>query len=83
MKRTILIIAILIATAFTAFAQIEDEVVNYQPKTELMMKARGLIEEKLKEGDFSKVKEIKDYALTLKDENVNPFLDWNCGQFCS
>lgn len=73
MKRTILIIAILIATAFTAFAQIEDEVVNYQPKTELMMKARGLIEEKLKEGDFSKVKEIKDYALTLKDENVNPF----------
>ena len=37
------------------------------------MNARGLMEEKLKEGDFSKVKEIKDYALTLKDEDINPF----------
>ncbi len=73
MKRTLLTLTILLATAFSAFAQIEEEVANYQPNTELMMKARGLMEEKLKEGDFSKVKEIKDYALTLKDEDINPF----------
>jgi len=66
-------LTLLLPIAFSAFAQIEEEVANYQPKTELMMKARGLIKERLKVGDFSKVKEIKDYALTLKDENVNPF----------
>lgn len=37
------------------------------------MKARGLMVEKLREGDFAKVKEIKDYALTLRDGNVIPF----------
>lgn len=73
MKKCLFFVVLMFATAFSAFAQIEDEVVNYQPKTELMMKARGLIEEKLKEGDFSKVKKIKDYALTLTGENINPF----------
>ena len=75
MKRIILILTLLLPTAFTAFAQIEDEIANYQSNWELMLKARDYIKDKVVDGDFTKVKEAKDYALTLtlKDENVNPF----------
>ena len=71
MKRLLLLFALFIA--IPSFAQIEEEIANYQPKAELIMKARGLMVEKLKEKDFAKVKEIKDYALSLKDEVSTPF----------
>ena len=73
MKRCVLIIVLLFATAFSAFAQIEDEIANYQSNRELMVKARDYIKDKVVDGDFAKVKEAKDYALTLKEENANPF----------
>lgn len=73
MKRIILILTLLLSTAFSAFAQIEDEIANYQSNRELMEKARDYIKDKVVDGDFAKVKEAKDYALTLKEENANPF----------
>lgn len=73
MKRIILILTLLLSTAFSAFAQIEDEIANYQSNRELMVKARDYIKDKVVDGDFAKVKDAKDYALTLKEENANPF----------
>ena len=73
MKRCVLVIVLLFTTAFSAFAQIEDEIANYQSNRELMVKARDYIKDKVVDGDFAKVKEAKDYALTLKEENANPF----------
>lgn len=73
MKRCVLIIVLLFTTAFSAFAQIEDEIANYQSNRELMVKARDYIKDKVVAGDFAKVKDAKDYALTLKEENANPF----------
>ena len=59
--------------AIPSFAQIEEEIANYQPKLELMTKARGLMIDELSKGNFSKVKQIKDYALTLEDDVSIPF----------
>ena len=66
MKRIIIIITLLFATAFSAFAQVEEEIANYQSNRDLMVKARDYIKDKVMVGDFAKVKEAKDYALTLK-----------------
>ena len=73
MKRSIFTLVFLFATVFPAFAQIEDEIANYQSNRELMVKARDYIKDKVMVGDFAKVKEAKDYALTLKDGSANPF----------
>ena len=71
MKRILLFFALFIA--IPSFAQIEEEIANYQPKLELMTKARGLMIDELSKGNFSKVKQIKDYALTLEDDVSIPF----------
>lgn len=67
MKRKILILALLVATAFSAFAQIEDEI--QQSKTEKIAKGRAYLLEKFLDRDYDKVKEIKDYLLTLEDDH--------------
>ena len=46
MKRSVFTLFLLLATAFTAFAQIEDEIANYQSNWELMLKARDYIKDK-------------------------------------
>lgn len=66
MKRSILIIALLFATAFSAFAQIEDEIL--QSKAEKIVKGRAYLIEKFLDRDYDKVKEIKDYLLGIEDE---------------
>lgn len=68
MKRhTLLLMVLLFATAFSAFAQIEDEIL--QSKTEKIAKGRAYLLEKFLDRDYDKVKEIKDYLLSLEDEN--------------
>lgn len=71
MKRILLFFALF--AVIPSFAQIEEEIANYQPKLELMTKARGLMIEELEKSNFAKVKQIKDYALTLEDDVSNPF----------
>lgn len=67
MKRHILILVLLFASAFPAFAQIEDEI--QQSKTEKIAKGRAYLLEKFLDRDYDKVKEIKDYLMTLEDDN--------------
>ncbi len=67
MKRIILILTLLLPTAFSAFAQIEDEI--QQSKKEKIEKGRAYLLEKFLERDYDKVTEIKDYLLGLEDEN--------------
>ena len=66
MKRKILLLILLFATAFPAFAQIEDEI--QQSKTEKISKGRAYLLEKFLDRDYDKVKEIKDYLMTLEDD---------------
>ena len=66
MKRKILLLILLFATAFPTFAQIEDEI--QQSKTEKIAKGRAYLLEKFLDRDYDKVKEIKDYLLTLEDD---------------
>lgn len=67
MKRTILTLTIFLATAFSAFAQIENEIL--QSKMEKISKGRAYLLEKFLDRDYDKVKEIKDYLLGLEDDN--------------
>lgn len=67
MKRNILLLALLLATAFSAFAQIENEIM--QSKMEKISKGRAYLLEKFLDRDYDKVKEIKDYLLGLEDDN--------------
>ena len=67
MKRHFLLIVLLFAIAFPAFAQIEAEM--QQSKTEKIIKGRAYLLEKFLDRDYDKVKEIKDYLLTLEDDN--------------
>ena len=71
MKRSILIIALLFATAFSAFAQVEEEI--QQSKTERIAKGRAYLLEKFLDRDYDKVMEAKDYLLTLEDDNYAVF----------
>lgn len=66
MKRNILILVLLFASALPAFAQIEDEI--QQSKTEKIAKGRDYLLEKFLDRDYDKVKEIKDYLMTLEDD---------------
>lgn len=67
MKRNILLLALLFVAAFSAFAQIEEEI--QQSKKEKIAKGRAYLLEKFLDRDYDKVKEIKDYLLGLEDDN--------------
>lgn len=67
MKRSILLLALLFATAFSAFAQIEEEI--QQSKKEKIEKGRAYLLEKFLDRDYDKVKEVKDYLIDLEDDN--------------
>lgn len=67
MRRSIIVVFLLFAAAFPAFAQIEDEI--QQSKKEKIEKGRAYLLEKFLERDYDKVTEIKDYLLELEDEN--------------
>lgn len=69
MKKTFIAFVLLFVMAAPSFAQIEEEIANYQPKSESITKARCLMVEKIKQKDFEKVKEIKNYLLEIEDEN--------------
>ena len=72
MKRNILLLALLFVAAFPAFAQIEEEI--QQSKKEKIAKGRAYLLEKFLDRDYDKVKEIKDYLLTLEDDNYAVFM---------
>ena len=72
MKRCVLIIVLLFATAFPAFAQVEEEI--QQSKAERIAKGRAYLLEKFLDRDYDKVKEAKDYLLTLEDDNYAVFV---------
>ena len=67
MKRITIVLILLFATAFSAFAQIENEI--QQSKKEKIAKGRAYLLEKFLDRDYDKVKEIKDYLLELEDDN--------------
>ena len=67
MKRNLILILLLFATVFTGFAQIEGEI--DQSKKEKIEKGRAYLLEKFLDRDYDKVKEIKDYLMTLEDDN--------------
>ena len=82
MKRRILIIALLLATAFSSFAQIEDEI--QQSKTEKISKGRVYLLEKFIDRDYEKVKEIKNYLMGMDDKDyvaLTPFELWHLLQW--
>lgn len=72
MKRSIFTLVFLFATAFSAFAQIEEEI--QQSKAERIAKGRAYLLEKFLDRDYDKVKEAKDYLLTLEDDNYAVFV---------
>lgn len=78
MKRYLLLIVVLFATAFSSFAQIEDEI--QQSKKEKIAKGRAYFLEKFIERDYEKVREIKDYLMEMNDDNyvaLTPFEQWH------
>lgn len=82
MKRHILLLALLLVTAIPTFAQIENEIL--QSKKEKIAKGRAYLLEKFLDRDYDKVKETKDYLLTLEDEDyvaLTPFEKWHILQW--
>ena len=82
MKRHILLLALLLVTAIPTFAQIENEIL--QSKKEKIAKGRAYLLEKFLDRDYDKVKETKDYLLTLEDDNyvaLTPFEKWHILQW--
>ena len=82
MKRYLLLIAVLFATAFSSFAQIEGEI--QQSKKQKIEKGRAYLLEKFIDRDYDKVKEIKDYLLELESEDyvaLTPFEQWHILQW--
>ena len=78
MKRHILLIVLLFAMVFSAFAQIEDEI--QQSRKEKIEKGRAYLLEKFIDRDYEKVKEIKDYLMEMDDDNyvaLTPFEQWH------
>ena len=71
MKRSIFTLVFLFATVFPAFAQVEEEI--QQSKAERIAKGRAYLLEKFLDRDYDKVKEAKDYLLTLEDDNYAVF----------
>lgn len=82
MKRNILILVLLFASAFPSFAQIEDEI--QQSRKEKIEKGRAYLLEKFIDRDYEKVKEIKDYLMEMDDDNyvaLTPFEQWHILQW--
>lgn len=73
MKKFIFL-TLIIFFAFTSYAQqdsLQQQIMNYaDTNAQFIAKGRGLLTEKFKEGDYEKVKEIKDYLLqNIHNEN--------------
>ena len=66
MKRILLFFALFIA--IPSFAQIEEEIMQ-SSKSAKIAQGRNYLVEKFVERDFDKVKEIKDYLLSLEDDD--------------
>lgn len=82
MNRHIILIALLFATVFSGFAQIEDEI--QQSKKQKIEKGRGYLLEKFIDRDYQKVKEIKDYLMEMDGEDyvaLTPFEQWHILQW--
>ena len=82
MKRNILILVLLFASAFPSFAQIENEI--QQSRKEKIEKGRAYLLEKFIDRDYEKVKEIKDYLMEMDDDNyvaLTPFEQWHILQW--
>jgi len=83
MKKFLFLILI-ISSAFNSFAQrdsLQNQILNYTDSTlQIIIKGRGLLAQKFEEGDYQKVKEIKDFLLAkVKDKNylvLSPFEYW-------
>ena len=71
MKKSLLLIALFVATVFPSFAQVEMEI--QQSKMEKIEKGRAYMLEKFLERDYEKMREIKDYLLQLEDDNYYSF----------
>ena len=71
MKRSVFTLFLLLATAFMAFAQIEDEIANYQSNRELMLKARDYIKDKAR---LCFVVDIENKYKSTQYEQINLFL---------
>ena len=77
MKRFLLFFALFIA--IPSFAQIEEEIMQ-SSKSAKIAQGRNYLVEKFVERDFDKVKEIKDYLLSLEDDDyvaITPFELWH------
>lgn len=77
MKKHLFIILI-ISSAFRSFAQrdsLQNQILNYTDSTsEIIIKGRGLLADKFVEGDYQKVREIKDFLLSkVQDKNYVVF----------
>ena len=82
MKRNILLLVLLFATAFSAFAQIENEI--QQSKKQKIEKGRAYLLEKFIDRDYEKVKEIKDFLMEMESEDyvaLTPFEQWHILQW--
>lgn len=72
MKKFISLIVIIsfAANAYSQKDSIQNEILNYTDSTaHIIQKGRGLLTEKFNEGDYEKVKEIKDYLLQHIHDN--------------
>ena len=77
MKKYLLSILI-VSSAFNSFAQIDSlqsQILNYTDSTsQIIIKGRGLLSDKFEEGDYQKVREIKDFLLSkVQDKNYVVF----------
>lgn len=70
-KSLVLILAILFAIGSSGYAQIEEEILL--SKSTRIEKGRAFVLEKFLDRDYAKVKEAKDYLLSLEDDNYSAF----------
>ncbi len=78
MKRSLLILAIILASVFSTYGQIEDEIQN--SKKVKIENGRSYLIEKLMSKDYNKVKEVKDYLKELEDDDYCSFYLWEMWQ---
>ena len=83
MKKLFFLILI-ISSAFHSFGQtdnLQNQILNYTDSTsEIIIKGRGLLADKFMEGDYQKVKEIKDFLMAKVPQEYyvvfNPLEYW-------
>ena len=78
MKQRVIILIMLIMTAFSGFSQIDEEI--SQSKKIKIENGRAYLLEKFLDRDYEKVKEIKDYLKSLEDDNYCAFYHWELWQ---